>query len=266
MKKIVSFMMVVCILVLSTFCTSAQEYVTMYAADGRTRQTLVSEVEAYKKVGWYIEPVVKMYAADGRTRYTLKSEVEAYKKVGWYTERPTVTMYAADGRTRQTLTYEVEAYKKVGWYTEPVIKMYAPNGRTRYTLKSEVNAYRKVGWYVPLDFVNITTTQLYNILGKDYFVEIMYVPVIIYNNHPFAFHLSLENYELTDKIGEVDVTEGYINDEIYVGMTKNDLEKILGTKLVCEYNIAQFFIDGHRVQACFDKQNTKCEGFYIYKY
>ena len=27
-----------------------------------------------------------MYAADGRTRYTLKSEVDAYKKVGWYTE------------------------------------------------------------------------------------------------------------------------------------------------------------------------------------
>lgn len=27
-----------------------------------------------------------MYAADGRTRYTLKSEVDAHKKVGWYTE------------------------------------------------------------------------------------------------------------------------------------------------------------------------------------
>ena len=30
-----------------------------------------------------------MYAADGRTRYTLKSEVDAYKKVGWYTEPKT---------------------------------------------------------------------------------------------------------------------------------------------------------------------------------
>lgn len=38
------------------------------------------------RVGWYTEPVVLMYAADGRTRYTLKSEVDAYKKVGWYTE------------------------------------------------------------------------------------------------------------------------------------------------------------------------------------
>ena len=27
-----------------------------------------------------------LLSADGRTRYTLKSEVDAYKKVGWYTE------------------------------------------------------------------------------------------------------------------------------------------------------------------------------------
>ena len=58
----------------------------LLSADGRTRYTLKSEVDAYKKVGWYTEPVVLMYAADGRTRYTLKSEVDAYKKVGWYTE------------------------------------------------------------------------------------------------------------------------------------------------------------------------------------
>ncbi|MHB1153511.1 MAG: S-layer homology domain-containing protein [Eubacteriales bacterium] len=44
----------------------------LYAADGRTRLTLKSEVEAYLKVGWYKEPVIIMYAPDGRTRYTLK--------------------------------------------------------------------------------------------------------------------------------------------------------------------------------------------------
>ena len=27
-----------------------------------------------------------LLSVDGRTRYTLKSEVDAYKKVGWYTE------------------------------------------------------------------------------------------------------------------------------------------------------------------------------------
>ena len=44
------------------------------------------KVEAYKEVGWYVEPVITMYSDDGRTRITLNSEVEAYKKVGWYTE------------------------------------------------------------------------------------------------------------------------------------------------------------------------------------
>ena len=117
MKKFISIILIV-IMVVSAYSVNvlAQDYVKMYAPDGRTRETLKSEVEAYKKVGWYIEPVVKMYAPDGRTRYTLKSEVEAYKKVGWYIE-PVVKMYAADGRTRYTLKSEVEAYKKVGWYT-----------------------------------------------------------------------------------------------------------------------------------------------------
>ena len=90
----------------------------LLSADGRTRYTLQSEVEAYQGVGWYTEPVVVMYAADGRTRYILQSEVEAYEKVGWYREQ-VVLMYAADGRTRYTLKSEVDAYKKVGWYTEP---------------------------------------------------------------------------------------------------------------------------------------------------
>lgn len=120
--------------------------VTMYAPDGRTISIPQSEIEAYKNVGWYTEPVVLMYAADGRTRYTLQSEVAAYKGVGWYTE-PVVLMYAADGRTRYTLQSEVEAYKGVGWYTEPVVLMYAADGRTRYTLQSEVEAYKGVGWY-----------------------------------------------------------------------------------------------------------------------
>ena len=91
----------------------------MYAADGRTIVILEVEIEAYKGVGWYEEPVITMYAVDGRTRVTLQSEVEAYKNVGWY-EEPVIIMYAADGRTRITLKSEIEAYKGVGWYTEPV--------------------------------------------------------------------------------------------------------------------------------------------------
>lgn len=120
--------------------------VLMYAPDGRTTYAPKSEVEAYKNVGWYTEPVVIMYAPDGRTRDVVQSEVEAYNNVGWYTE-PVVTMYAPDGRTIDVVQSEVEAYKNVGWYTEPVVTMYAPDGRTTYAPKSEVEAYKGVGWY-----------------------------------------------------------------------------------------------------------------------
>lgn len=120
--------------------------VTMYAPDGRTRETLKSEVEAYQGVGWYLEPVTLMYAADGRTRYTLNSEIDTYKNVGWYLE-PVTLMYAADGRTTYVLNSEVEAYKQVNWYTSPVKEMYAPDGRTIMVAEDEMSSYQNVGWY-----------------------------------------------------------------------------------------------------------------------
>ena len=89
--------------------------VTMYAPDGRTIDVLESEIEAYKNVGWYIEPVTQMYALDGRTIYVPNSEVEAHKNVGWYLT-PVTTMYAPDGRTIIVSQDEVYAYQNVGWY------------------------------------------------------------------------------------------------------------------------------------------------------
>lgn len=89
--------------------------ITMYALDGRTIDVLESEIEAYKNVGWYIEPVTQMYALDGRTIYVLDSEVEAHKNVGWYLT-PVTTMYAPDGRTTIISQDEVSAYQNVGWY------------------------------------------------------------------------------------------------------------------------------------------------------
>ena len=56
----------------------------MYAADGRTMVISKAEVDAYKNVGWYTEPVCTMYAADGRTIVISKAEVETYKNIGWY--------------------------------------------------------------------------------------------------------------------------------------------------------------------------------------
>ena len=89
--------------------------VTMYAPDGRTIDVLESEIDAYKNVGWYIEPVTQMYALDGRTIYVPNSEVEAHKNVGWYLT-PVTTMYAPDGRTIVVSQDEVSAYQNVGWY------------------------------------------------------------------------------------------------------------------------------------------------------
>ncbi|MBR2404281.1 MAG: copper amine oxidase N-terminal domain-containing protein, partial [Clostridia bacterium] len=89
--------------------------ITMYAPDGRTIDVLESEIEAYKNVGWYIEPVTQMYALDGRTIYVPNSEVEAHKNVGWYLT-PVTTMYASDGRTIVISQDEITNYKNVGWY------------------------------------------------------------------------------------------------------------------------------------------------------
>ena len=43
-----------------------------------------SEVELYKAVGWFEEPLTYVYSKDGRSLSILKREVEAYKNVGWY--------------------------------------------------------------------------------------------------------------------------------------------------------------------------------------
>lgn len=64
--------------------STEQNMITMYAPDGRTIEVGVQEIETYKNVGWYTEPVVTMYAADGRTIVVFENEVPAYRNVGWY--------------------------------------------------------------------------------------------------------------------------------------------------------------------------------------
>lgn len=120
--------------------------VTVYAPDGRSTIILKRELNTYLKSGWYADPVVTMYAPDGRSIIILQNEIEAYKNEGWYTD-PVTTMYAPDGRSSIILQHEIEAYKDAGWYTDPVATMYAPDGRSTIILKSEVEAYKNVGWY-----------------------------------------------------------------------------------------------------------------------
>ena len=55
---------------------------TMYAPDGRTITISSDEINAYKRVGWYEEPVQTLYALDGRSVVFKKSEVASQLTVG----------------------------------------------------------------------------------------------------------------------------------------------------------------------------------------
>lgn len=80
------------------------KWVTMYAPDGRTRETAESEVEAYKAVGWYTEPVTELYSLDGKTCIVPTDEVSEYRKKGWYT------------KAEYDVQVEVNAYVEEGDY------------------------------------------------------------------------------------------------------------------------------------------------------
>lgn len=125
----------------------AEDWVTLYSADGRTMKTVYFLVDTYKNLGWYTENLVTLYAKGGRSESFPKSEVEAQKTVGWY-EEPLVVMYAFGGKVEEFVQSEVEAQKTVGWYTEPIVTMYARDGRTAEFFQHEVEAQKTVGWYV----------------------------------------------------------------------------------------------------------------------
>ena len=127
----------------------AEDWVTLYSADGRTMKTVYFLVDTYKNLGWTLAKPVTMYASDGRTISVLESEVEDYKKVGWYFQ-PFVTMYSADGRTQKFPKNETYAQSKVGWYYEPPVTLYSADGRSQKFAKSEAEAQKKVGWYESL--------------------------------------------------------------------------------------------------------------------
>ncbi len=116
-------------------------------AEAKGASLLPDKIDAQDKA---YEEIVVMYAQDGRSLDVLKSQVELYKGVGWY-EEPVTLMYAQDGRTLPVKTSEMTLYESVGWYREPVTLMYAPDGRTRLTLQSEIETYKNVGWYLSPD-------------------------------------------------------------------------------------------------------------------
>ena len=114
--------------------------VTMYAPDGRTSEVAKTDVDAWKKVGWYEVPVTTVYARDGRTEVIAKSDVEAWKKVGW-SDKNYITMYAADGRTSKVLLTDIAAWKSVGWHEQPVVTEKKNSTKTTTSSSSSISYY-----------------------------------------------------------------------------------------------------------------------------
>ena len=113
--KKICFLHVICCMCVGFTMSSTAHEVTMYSADGRELIISRNEIEMYKNVGWYEEPMKIMYAIDNRTLIIKETEVMQYEQVGWYTE-PVLYVFAADGRSLIIKESEVQDYLAVGWF------------------------------------------------------------------------------------------------------------------------------------------------------
>ena len=149
-KSVIS--LILCLLIsLSTLTVFAENYITLYAEDGRAKAFPASQVDAQLTVGWYKEPVQRLYTLDGRSKVFGKSQVDAQLTVGWYKEP--VQMLYAPGKSKVFKKSEVAAQLTVGWYTYPVTMMWALDDRTKVVPTSQVAANQKVGWYTADDYL-----------------------------------------------------------------------------------------------------------------
>ena len=158
-KNIITFALFLFMILGSFNCFANEETTTLYAPDGRTLDVPVNQVEEYRNVGWYTDPMTQMYADDGRTLSVPAPQVEEFLAVGWYTE-PMTEMYSLDGRTLSVPAPQVEAYLDVGWYTEPVTQMYSLDDRTLIVPTKSVEEYQNLWWYTE------PVTQMYALDGR----------------------------------------------------------------------------------------------------
>ena len=162
------------ICVFSSMSVYAQEYVKVYAPDGRVDVISKDAVEDWKNVGWYDYPVIKVYALDGRSEIISKSSYDSWHKVGWYSY-PVQKMYAPDGRVEIISKDAVEDWKDVGWYDYPVTYVYALDGRKAVITPDAVDDWVAVGWYDSLEEVYyLTVKELHEIYmsEKDYSTDL----------------------------------------------------------------------------------------------
>jgi len=132
-------------MIVTGICAFAQ---VLYAPDGRTIDVPSEDVELWKNVGWYEEPVgtVTIYAPDGRVATVAECDAYVYLNWGWY-EEPVQYIYAPDGRTLVVKTDLVQDFVDVGWYTVPVCTMYSLDGSITVIEQSDMDKYVEEGWY-----------------------------------------------------------------------------------------------------------------------
>ena len=120
--------------------------VTIYAPDGREAAVAESEAEIYLNWGWYADPVQYVYAPDGRVIVVKSDVVQDFVDVGWYTV-PVCTMYSLDGSITVVNHSDAEKFIEEGWYVAPAMYVFSYEGKIAVIYQSELEAYEKVGWY-----------------------------------------------------------------------------------------------------------------------
>lgn len=145
MKKVVS-LLVVLVMTLSIFTVvQAEEYMYVYAPDGRSEYIKVADFYAWHEVGWYSAPVMYVYALDGRSQLILTSDFTAWNAVGWY-DAPVMYVYNTSDEQTIIRVSEFDYHHSHGWYSAPVVRVYAPDGRSEVILKQDLQAWINVGW------------------------------------------------------------------------------------------------------------------------
>lgn len=145
----------------------ADDYVTMYSADGRTIDVYRPEVENYKKVGWYEwnELYTTLYSKNGQSIAVSKSEAENYKKSGWCEwDELYVTMHAEDGRTLTVWKDKVDDYKKVGWFLSPDEYVTLYHTSYRYFIKKLDVPIAKTNEYIQKGYLDIINEDYVTVL------------------------------------------------------------------------------------------------------
>ena len=145
MKKIFSLLIVIVMMVAMIPSVQADEYMNVWAPDGRSEMIKTADFDAWHAVGWYSAPVMYVYALDGRCELILKSNYYAWSQVGWY-DAPKMYVYSPYNQTKLINKSDFDYYHANGWYSAPVMYVYAPDGRKQLVLESDAPAWKAVGW------------------------------------------------------------------------------------------------------------------------